>query len=627
MPKRRINELLFFEKLSKNEVDTRNLLKTTIVSAFVFFSIVSSIVALLVTMEVSSIESALPDTNTLKSYKPSSATKIYDVNKQLVATINGNEFRTNVPLNEMSPNLQNAVIAIEDNRFYSHQGIDIIGTFRAGKNNFAGSSVQGGSTLTQQLAKNAFLTQERSFVRKIAEAVLATKIEFLYPKKKILELYLNQIYWGNWSYGAEKAAENYFGKSAKDLNVAESAMLAGIIKAPEGLSPYKNLSQAKKRQFVVLEKMQKQGFISEKQLINALNYKLNFKKQEVYNPKYGYFVDYVRYLLEQKFGSETVRNGGLSVYTTLDPEIQTLAEKTISLGVASIPQRSNVREGALVSIKVDNGYVQAMVGGKDYRLSNYNRAVFSRRAAGSSFKPIVYLTAFMKGVITPDSMITDAPISFKTWNGYWHPHNWDGRYMGVMTVRKALSLSRNTTTIRVAMKIGVDSIIQTARLLGINTQLDHNLTIALGSAGVSPLQLANVYATFARKGVYIEPVVILSVKDSDDNVIYQDKRVAKSIIPSQYINQINTILVDVVDKGTAQAAKLDDRKVAGKTGTTDNVKDIWFNGYTPDTVTTIWLGNDLNIPMRGVFSSNCAELWSKFSKEYYRLKRIPPSDF
>lgn len=627
MIKKRINELRLVDQATEAELENRRILVTAVVSAILFFVIVSVVGAFFAASVVADIAKALPDNNMIQAYKPNAATQIYDINNKLVATIHGDEQRTLIPLKNISKNLQNAVIAIEDNRFYQHKGIDIVGTLRAGSNNFNGSSMQGGSTLTQQLAKNAFLSQERSFTRKIAEAILSVRMETLYPKEKILEMYLNQIYWGNLAYGAENAAKVYFGKPASMLNISESALMAAMIKAPEGYSPYHNYKAAKARQLVVLSKMKSYGLITDKEYKVAVKQKILLKRPVYYNAQYGYFVDYVRYILEQKYGTETVRNGGLKVYTTLDPEVQLIAEKTILNGVKSIPKYSGVTEGALVSIKLPEGYVQAIVGGVDYRISNYNRAVFSRRAAGSSFKPIVYLTAFSKNIITPNSLIADAPIVFNTGWNIWRPHNWDNRYMGIMTVRKALSLSRNTTTIRVAMRTGIPDIIKMARSLGIKSHIDNNLTISLGSAGVSPLEMANVYATFARDGVYSKPVVIRKVTDSDGNLLEQYTPRFNRIVESRYVQDLNSILIDVVDNGTAKAAKLDDRVVAGKTGTTDDIRDIWFTGYTPDTVTTLWLGNDRNRGMRKVFSSNCAALWGEFSKEYYKIRKVPPKNF
>ena len=317
----------------------------------------------------------------------------------------------------------------------------------------------------------------------------------------------------------------------------------------------------------------------------------------------------------------------MRVYTTINPEAQDLAEKVLNKTIKNMPTYTQVKQGAIVSINVDNGYVTALVGGVDFDKSNFNRATQSKRALGSSFKPVVYLTGFRKGIINPDTPIQDAPITLSDGWTSWSPHNWDNRYMGNMTVRRALYLSRNTPTVRVANKVGPDAIIETARLLGIKSHIDRNLSIALGSAGVPPIELATAFTTIARGGVYIEPIVVRRIEDSQGKVLEINEPHPVKVIDSQSVNTLISILVDVVDKGTGRSAKLNDRTVAGKTGTSDDIRDIWFTGFTPDTVTTVWMGNDANKPLRGVFSSNCAKVWAEFTKDYYKIAKIPPRQF
>lgn len=627
MNKRRINDFSIVDIPTQTELERQQLHQTVlaILSAMLFAMILAF--SIVFTYKTVKIANELPDAELLKAHKPDQTTLIYDINNKLVANIHGDEDRVAITLDKVSPYLQRSVIAIEDNRFYHHKGIDLVGTIRAGVNNFSGDSVQGGSTLTQQLVKNSFLSPERSFKRKFIEAILAIRVEKNFEKDKILEMYLNQIYWGNLAYGAEKASRRYFKKPASDLNLAEAALLAGLIKAPEGYSPYRNLKGAKQRQKLVLERMEYYGYITRHQRIQAERQPLKFASRKQSYSKYPYFIDYVSYLLRQTYGEDVVRRGGLRVYTTLDPKVQQLAEKTICEGVKAIPKGSGVKQGSLVSIDVEKGYVQALVGGIDFAKSNFNRAVFAKRAAGSSFKPVVYLTGLRLGKITPESPIVDAPISFNTGWNIWSPHNWDGKYMGRMTVRKALTLSRNTPTVRVAMKVGLDSVIETARILGIKSSINRNFSIVLGSTGVSPLEMATAYSTLARNGVYIEPIVIRRVTDSDSNIIEENTPSPIRVVSPNFVAQLNSILIDVVEKGTGKSAMIPGRKVAGKTGTTDDVRDIWFSGFTPDTVTIIWMGNDANTELHGVFSSNCAELWGIFSKEYYKIKDIPPRSF
>ena len=627
MKNRPINNLYNIDKLTKTDLERSELFRSAFKRTFMFAGLLIMLMSFVVTVYLFKILSELPDVSLLEMYAPDQSTQIFDKNDNLVASIHADEDRISVPLNKISPHLQNAVISIEDNRFYNHSGIDLMGTVRALYNNLLHKdSIQGGSTLTQQLVKNSFLTPERSMKRKFLEAILSVKVEMAYSKHEILEKYLNQIYWGNQAYGIEKGARRYFKKSAKDLNLSESAILAGLIKAPELYSPYSNMKETKKRQLIVLSKTVEFGYITKNQKDKAYAGPLKLAPRKFAYAKYIYFVDYVSYLLRKRYGDNIVRRGGLNVYTTLDPQVQQIAEKTINEGVKSV-RGSGVREGALVSINVKNGYIQALVGGVDFKKSQFNRAVLAKRPVGSGFKPVVYLTGLRLGVINPDSTIFDAPVAYRTkWN-VWCPHNWDGKYMGKMTVRKALTLSRNTPTVRVSLKVGVDKIIETARLLGIKSYIRRGFSMVLGSSEITPLEVATAYSTLARDGVYIEPVAIRYIKDNKGNVLEISTNTPIRVVSSQPVRQLNSILVDVVEKGTGRSAKLEGRQVAGKTGTTDSVKDIWFNGYTPDTATVIWMGNDKNQALGGVFSSNCAILWNKFSTEYYKVRNIPAETF
>ena len=623
MKKTPLNKLDFVDLITDSEHEQKPFIKQALKKTLLFTQVAILAMSLLVTYFVVKTSSSLPDISFIKSIEPEQSTRIYDINNELVAEVTADEDRVYVPLDKISPHFTRAVIAIEDMRFYEHSGVDLKGTIRAFVNNLTGASdIQGGSTITQQLAKNWYLVPEKSLKRKFLEAILASRIEHNFDKEKILEKYLNLIYLGNRSYGIERAAEKYFKKNAEDLDLAEASLIAAIIKAPELYSPYANFKEAKVRQEMVLDRMFQQGFITEGQREKALAKKIELQPQAIAFSDYQYFIDHVLYLLRERYGENVVKQGGLKVYTTLEPETQKLAEKAVVEGVKKIPRYCQVREGALVSIDVKTGYIKAIVGGVNYDKSQFNRATLAKRATGSGFKPIVYLTGLRLGIITPKTIVMDAPIAYRTkWN-VWCPHNWDGRYYGPLTVRKALTLSRNTPTVRIALECGLDEVIETARLLGITSHMDRGYSIVLGSAGIAPIEVATAYTTLARDGIYLEPTAIRRVIDSKGNMLESNKREPMRVVESKYVRQLNSILVDVVQKGTGRNAILPGREIAGKTGTTDDFKDVWFTGFTPDTVTTIWMGNDENVSLRGIWSSNCATLWKNFSKKYYEKNTI-----
>jgi penicillin-binding protein 1A len=622
------NKLSPLDIPTRSEITRKKAYSLVLLTLFLFVIIGIAIISINLGHTIAVSAEELPDVSLLENHKPSETTLIFDLNDNLIANIHGDEDRVVVTMNQISKDLQKAVVSTEDDVFYEHHGIDLKGIIRAMLINFrTGDSIQGGSTITQQLVKNLFLTPEKTLQRKIAEAILAVRVENQYNKDKILELYLNQVYWGNRSYGIEKAARRYFRTSAKNLNLAQSSILAGLLKAPSEYSPYTNFEKAKWRQEVVLTKMLNDGFITKNQFEKAKSYKFDFAPPVEQTSKYPYFVTYVINELEQNYGKDVVRRGGLRVYTTINPPVQEAAETAVVNAVKKLPAYTKVKQGALVSINVDNGYVQAIVGGVDFDKSNFNRATQSKRALGSSFKPVVYLTGFRKGIITPETMIQDAPITLSDGWTTWSPHNWDNKYMGTMPVKKALYLSRNTPTVRIASKLGPEPIIETARLLGIKSHLDRNLSISLGSAGIPPIELATAFTTIARGGIYIEPIVIRKIEDSQGKVLEINEPHPQKVLDAKSIGELTDILVQVVERGTGRSAKLSDRVVAGKTGTSDEIRDIWFTGFTPDTVTTVWMGNDENKPLRGVFSSNCAVVWKDFSTKYYKIVNIPPRKF
>jgi penicillin-binding protein 1A len=562
---------------------------------------------------------ALPDIRLLENWRPSESTRIFDRYGNLIANIHGDEDRVVVSLRDISPHMPRAVMAIEDNRFYQHSGVDVRGTFRAIAQNLKGGDMQGGSTLTQQLVKNLFLSPERALTRKIAEAVLALRVEKHYDKNRILELYLNQVYFGHQAYGIEKAARRYFKKPASELTIAESAQLAGLLKAPEGLSPYIYPKAARKRQLEVLGAMEHYGYISHKQYLDAKAEPLHLNHQGPKSSLYPYYVTYVIQELVREFGEDAVRRGGLKVTTTLDQEVQQAAEDALNNEVKRLPPGTGVNQGALVAIDVPSGDLIALVGGLDFEKSQFNNATQARRAAGSTFKPIVYLTGFRLGVITPESPISDRPVSY----GSWRPKNWDGRFMGGMNIRRALTLSRNTPTVQIGMKVGIDEILKTATAAGITSRIEPNSSSLLGSSGISPYEMATVYSTFARNGARMTPRAIVRVEEARGKAVTLQPRKREQMFDPAYIAMLNSILVDVVEKGTGKNAMLDDRQVAGKTGTTDQVRDIWFSGFTSDMTCVVWMGNQGYRPLHGVFSSNAAKVWHTFAKSYYEIHASP----
>ncbi|MGE0201070.1 MAG: transglycosylase domain-containing protein [Candidatus Melainabacteria bacterium] len=604
----------------KSEVvqDRLGLMILTVVIAVITFLLF--MVSVLIGSKLAIGASSLPNVALLEKWHPNESTRIFDRRGKLIANIHGDEDRVVVPLSEISPNMQRAVMATEDNRFYHHDGIDVRGTMRALVETYVRhGDVQGGSTITQQLVKNLFLSPERKVTRKLAEAILALRVEKRYSKDRIIEMYLNQVYFGNQSYGIEKAARRYFKKAAKELSISESALLAGLLKAPEGLSPYVYPEAARERQVEVLNKMKFYGYISQQQLEEALLEPMHLNPRVVTAPKYPYFVTFVIQELEKMYGEDMVRRGGLRVYTTLDTAVQEAAENALIPTVKSQPKYSNVTQGAMVVIDVENAEVLAMVGGTDFNKSQFNNATQARRAAGSTFKPFVYLTGFRLGMITPDSPISDRPVSFNTGWGVWRPHNWDGRYMGAMNIRRALTLSRNTTTVQVGMRIGIDEIIKTARLAGVTSQIDRNFSSLLGSSGLSPLEMATAYSTFARGGVRMWPTAIRRLEDGRGREIDLERPEPERVFDAEPVANLVSILVDVVEKGTGRNAILPGRQVAGKTGTTDQVRDVWFNGFTPDMAAVVWMGSEKYVPLHGVFSSVPAKVWGDFAKKFYEI--------
>jgi len=653
----------------------------------------------------------LPKIASLSEYRPPTITEVFSDDNRKIGEFY-TERRIVIPLSQIPQTLKEAFIAAEDARYFKHKGIDFVSIVRAFfKNLEAGTIVQGGSTITQQVTKSFFLTPERSYKRKIKEAILAYRIDKAFSKAEVLYLYLNQIYLGHGAYGVEAAAENYFGKSTKDLNLAECAILAGLPQAPSRYSPFWYPERAKQRQIYVLNRMVNEGFITNIQATEAINTELDIKpRRNWYIEKVPVYTEHVRRYIEAQYGKDTLLNAGLKVYTAVNIEMQKKARVEIEKGLHVLDRRQGYRgpvkqippeefeafsntieeslketpmvQGLLtegVVIKVDNGQgktwvrigkeqgvilledirwarkpnpdvayyrvkvkkpsevfrlgdvisvrlgeqdpesnlwqlsleqvpeaqsgllcieaetgnVKVMVGGRDFLESQFNRAVQSRRQPGSAFKPVIYAAALDKGY-TPASVIIDSPIVFQNeqMDFKWKPRNYGKKFYGPTLLREALEKSRNVVTIKMSQDIGVPYCISYARRLGITSDLSNDLSLALGSSGVSLLEMVNAYSVFANQGYLVQPVFIQKIVDRDGNILEEAGTVREKVLEKNTAYLITNLLEGVVKNGTGRRIKALKRPVAGKTGTSNNLFDAWFVGYTPRYITGVWVGFD-----------------------------------
>lgn len=575
---------------------------------------------------------------------PNVTSLIYDSQGNVAAQLHAEENRLPVPLERIPESVQDAFIAVEDRDFYHHMGFDTRAILRAFYTNLTSSSVQGGSTITQQLVKNVFLTSQRTYQRKIQELILAVQLERLYTKKEILEMYLNQIPLGHGAYGVQAAARIYFGKDISQVTLGEAAMLAGLTKAPSTYSPYNDPKLAKERQEVVLDQMVRYGFLQPSQAEKARSepFKLaGLKPQEEY--KYPYFVDYVLKQLLAKYGKDIVYRGGLKVYTTLDAGIQAAAEKAVpEVMNEAYPLKVGVPQPEAAAIIMDphTGYIKAIVGGRTHekRLA-FNRALDAKRQPGSAFKPIaVYTPAIEKGY-TAATVIDDSYISYPQADGKtWVPDNYDFRFRGLTPIREAVEQSINVVAVKVLDRIGINTGFESAQKMGITTLVptgrlnDHTLSLALGglTEGVTPLEMAGAYAILANGGVKMKPLTILKVVDKDGNVLEEYGPQSEGQIVSPQTAYIMTdIMKGTVIRGTGTRGNIG-RPMAAKTGTTSDYVDGWFIGYTPELVGTVWVGYDQPKSMYykgagvggGIFP---AMIFKKIMTQ--ALKDVPVKDF
>jgi len=697
-----------------------------------------------------SISKDLPKITSLSDYHPSIITTVYaDDNRKIAEFFK--ERRIVFPLSEMPQMLLDAFVAAEDSRFYKHQGIDFLSIIRAFlKNLEAGTIVQGGSTITQQVTKSFLLTPERSYKRKLREAILAYRIDKAFSKKDILFLYLNQIYLGHGAYGVQAASENYFAKSVKDLNLAEYAMLAGLPQAPSKYSPFRHPERAKQRQIYVLNRMVEVGYINNIQATEAINTRLDIKpRRNLYIEEVPFYTEHVRRYIEKKYGADVLYTQGLQVYTAVNIEMQKIARQEIKKGLFDLDKREGFRDplkhikpeeiesfsqtlqaelekspldkgatvkavvlavndpkktvtvrmgnsrgiialedmqwarkpdpevayyeakikrpgqalavgdviwvkvkgkkedkdlwpvaleqmpvaqSALMCIETETGLVKAMIGGRDFRQTQFNRAIQSRRQPGSAFKPIIYAAALDKEfddsqkVYTPATVIVDSAIVFtdEERDFTWKPRNYKETFYGPTLFRKALVKSRNLVTIKILQDIGIDYAIGYAAKLGIESELSRDLSIALGSSGVSLLELLRAYSVFANQGYLVEPVFVLKVVDRNGNVLEEMAPERKKVIEKSTAYIMTNLLEGVVKHGTGWRVRELKRSAAGKTGTTNNLFDAWFVGYTPEFITGIWVGLDDEAPMgKGETGSRAASpIWLGFMQRVLEGKPV-----
>ena len=684
------------------------------------------------------IATGLPSLGGLRDYQPSLITKVEADNRRIIGQFYV-ERRILTPLHAIPRHLIDAVIAVEDARFYEHPGLDVWGILRATWTNFKrGGKVEGASTITQQLARSLFLTPERTFQRKIRELFLAMKMEFILTKEQILEMYLNQIYFGHGAYGVGTASLTYFGKTLSELDLPESAFLAGLLKAPNTYSPYKNDDLAKKRQEHVLGRMVQAGFLTEPLAREAGETPLDFTRQS-FERVAPYFLEDVRQYLVNEYGEAMAYKGGLQVSTTLNVQMQRLAEEAIRKGLRELDKRQGWRgplrheeppatlpaeppgtfpalgeilegrvvtvsqekvtvlahdlvgtitlpdllwakrrlpegasvtdaevtpivsalqlfepgdvievslksttndvirfrldqtplvEGALIAIDPRTGAVRAMVGGYQFERSQFNRALLARRQPGSAFKPIIYATAIDQG-LTPATLILDAPVVYEEEDPgkTWKPENYEKRFFGPITLREALRHSRNAATVRLLEQTGVHRVITFSRSLGIRSPLSPDLSLALGSSGVTLQELTATYGVFANQGLALEPYTISMVKDQADHVLEHHVFEPRQVVSKETAYLITHMMMDVIQNGTGRRARSIGRPLAGKTGTTNNYRDAWFVGYAPNLVTGVWVGFDSVGTLGKVESGAHAALpiWKDFMTE--TLKHLPVMTF
>lgn len=552
-----------------------------------------------------SLAQGLPSVSDLDHYRPAETTRILSTDGAVIGTL-FQENRIWKPLGEISPHVVKALLAIEDSRFYDHAGVDPIGVVRAAYNAATTGEVrEGASTITMQLARNLFLTNDPNLGRKLREVILALRIERAYDKEKILELYLNQVYFGSGAYGIHAAAQTFFNKGADQLTPAEAALIAGLLQAPSKYSPLVDPEAGRARQQQVLERMRELGYLDQEQLRQAVQEAdgMVFGERSEHDLevfKYPHFTGYVVKELSQRYPEEVLYRSGLTITTTLDPRIQAEAERIVQARVAELADILNVEHAALVLIENETGYIRAMVGGATgwSREDQFNRAWQARRQPGSSFKAIVYAAALEEGY-TPESLVDDTRTSYDDGTGKaWSPKNSDGRYLGRITLRQALRGSRNVAAVKLLSQVGVEPVIRLAYSMGIRSRIPQNLSIALGAVEATPLEMAEVFSSIVNQGIDRRPTAVKTVTAEDGTVLEDNRhREGTRVLSQQAALGMISMLTDVVTGGTGTNAQVPGHLIAGKTGTTDEFRDAWFVGFSPQYTLAVWVGNDDNSAM------------------------------
>ncbi|TNF46697.1 PBP1A family penicillin-binding protein [bacterium] len=579
----------------------------------------------------------MPQVEDLQIYEPSAVTTVFSDDGKPVRSLFV-ERRIPIPLQDIPNTLVQALIAVEDSRFYQHFGLDIKGILRALWRDIKSMKVvEGGSTLTQQLAKVLFLTPEKTIIRKLKEALLAINIERRYSKDEILTMYLNQIYLGEGAYGVEAAARTYFGKNAKDLNLAECSMIAGLPRSPSLYSPIAHPDRAESRLRVVLLRLLDEGFITDEMYRETVEAGLALETTPSPEDRAPYFSEMVRRELEQRISPNLLYRGGLIIETTLNLEMQLAAEKALKRGLENYERRhppgskkefDDLIQGAFLALDPNTGEVKAMVGGRDFSLSPFNRTTQARRQPGSAFKPILYTAALSSG-FTPSDIIDDFPLKIEIQGrpDPWIPRNYTGDYSGPVTVRTALERSLNAASVDLLQRLGYQPVIDTAHRLGITTELRPYPSLALGTFDVSLMELVSAYGVFSNGGVLVAPHLIRRVRDRDGKILWEQPSYLADVLSPQISFQITNLLEGVTARGTARRAISLGRPSAGKTGTTDDYRDAWFIGYVPGLAAGAWVGFDLPASLgHGEAGGRAAlPIWIDFMKT--ALKDVPAEQF
>ncbi len=584
----------------------------------------------------------------LRDLALSTPSEIYSDSGELILVLTN---RQEVRLSQISPYFVQAILAMEDAQFYRHHGINKKGLVRALFNHFIRwRRAGGGSSITQQLAKNLYFSFERSWGRKVRELLLACQMEQRYSKEEILEAYCNQIDFGSNAFGIEQASQTYFAKHADELTLAEAAFLANLPRWPSRYNPYLNFEIAKERQRLVLSRMVAAGFITEAEKEQALAAPLHLQRLNLFWGKASYYVDQVKRTVENLYSPEVLSYGGLKIYTALDTRLQNYAQEAVQFGLTALDKRLGMKDyelasdaekrlylqAALVAMDPRNGKVKALVGGRDFAMSPFNRATSSHRMPGSAFKPFVYLAAIDLGKYTPASIVVDSAVTFEFNGQKWSPPNFDRKYRGPITLKTALTHSINVVTAKIIHDIGPEIVVQYAQRMGITSPLSANLSLALGTSSVSPLEMCRAFCPFANGGVNREPLMVKYIEDYQGNVLREFTSQSAQVVDPQSIYMVLDMLLAVVEEGTARSLR-DwgfDRPAAGKTGTTNDAKDLWFIGFTPELVTAVWVGYDDNRPVTDAMhreltgAAAAIPIWVRFMEnalqhERYREFPIP----